>query len=81
MPSGHVGAAESLVHSVATCVQSGTFGTRIPHLCLGGAAIGRRLFPRQDGLFKGLVNVLWLFNFTTTRSELQEIISKPGQKI
>lgn len=74
-------AAEILVHSVATCVQSGTFCMSIHHLCFRGAAKGRRLFPRQDGLFKGLVNVLWLFNFTTTTSELQEIISKPGQKI
>lgn len=48
---------------------------------LRDAAQGRKLLPRQDGSFKGLVNILWLFSFTTTRSRLQEIIPKLGQKI
>lgn len=48
---------------------------------LRDAAQGRKLLPRQDGSFKGLVNILWLFSFTTTRSGLQEIIPKLGQKI
>lgn len=36
------------------------------------AAKGRKPFSRQDGSFKGLVNILWLFSFTTTTSGLQE---------
>lgn len=32
-------------------------------------------FPGQMS-YKGLANILWLFNFTTTRPGLQEILSK-----
>ena len=77
MPLGHAEAPQRHAHSVFTLCTGGTRSVQgWPDLCFRALAQGRKLFPRQDALFKGLVNVLWLFNFTTIRSGLQEIIDK-----
>lgn len=82
LPPRHADGTESLISSVLTLsVRAAHSVQGCPDLDFRDVAKGRKLFPRQNVLFKGLVNVLWLFHFTTTRSGLQEIISKLGQKI
>lgn len=70
-PSGHVGATWGLVDPVS----------KDALISFRDSTKGRKHFPRQDGLFKVLVNVLQLFSFTTPTFGLREIISKLGQKI